>query len=474
MANRYERLMGNTLVFAVGSFSSKLLVLLMMRYYTGILAPEQYSAADRVVTTANLLMPFVMLSINEAVIRFGMDKAERRSDVFTVGLKTVLAGFLVFLFVSPVLLFVELLSPYVALISVYVLFGMLKSVTAQFVRSIGLVRLFVIDGFISTATTILFNILFLSVFSWGVEGYVLATVVSNAVSVTGLFLIARLWCFFKPKRKLKRLRAEMLRYCVPLIPTTMFWWITNVSDRYVVTWFCGEAANGIYAVACKLPSLLTIVSSIFYQAWQISAVSEKDDRDAARFYSNVYEYYSTALFLAASGLLMLLRPITSVLYAPAYYESWRYAPFLVMSEVFSSLVTFLGSFYMVRKKSGTVPVAIFTGAVLNLGLNFILIPKYGPLAAAFTTFVSYLAAFFVRAADVKRFVDLRLRFVPTAGNLFLLMTQTWLMFSEHGSSLLVQIGMFILLVLANLRPVLRLGFALADRLAARMGGERAR
>lgn len=473
LASRYEKLMGNTVVFAIGSFSSKLLVLLMMRYYTGILSPEQYSAADRVVTTANLLMPFVMLSINEAVIRFGMDKNERRSDVFTVGLKTVFAGFLVFLLVSPVLLLVDLLSPYVALIAVYVLFGMLKSVTAQFVRAIGLVRLFVIDGFVSTATTIGFNLLFLSVFSMGLEGYVLATVASNAVSVAGLFLVARLWRFVHLRKKLPRLRAEMLRYSIPLIPTTMFWWITNVSDRYVVTWFCGEGANGLYAVAGKLPNLLTIVSAIFYQAWQISAVSEKDDRDAVRFYSEVYEYYSTALVLAGSGILMLLRPITSVLYASAYYDSWQYAPFLVMSEVFSSLVTFLGSFYMVNKKNATVPLAICTGAVLNLVLNFLLIPKFGPIAAAFTTFISYLAAFFVRAIDVRRLVPLRLRLLPTAGNLLLLMVQTKLMFSPKTESFWVQLGCFVLILLFNLKPMLRLCFAFFDRLSAMRGKRRA-
>jgi O-antigen/teichoic acid export membrane protein len=470
LANRYEKLVGNTLVFAIGSFSSKLLVLLMMRYYTGILAPAQYSVADRITTTANLLMPFVMLSINEAIIRFGMDRNENRSEVFTTGLKVVLAGFLVFLVVSPVMLLTDMLSPYIWLIAVFVLFGMLKSVTAQFVRAIGLVRLYVIDGFIATATTILFNILFLSVFSWGISGYVLATVASNLVSVVGLFLAAKLWRFVCFRRKNPRLRAEMLRYSIPLIPTTMFWWITNVSDRYIVTYFCGDAANGLYTVACKLPGLLTIVSSIFYQAWQISAVSEKDSRTATRFYSEVYGYFNTALFLAGSGLLMLLRPITSVLYAPDYYASWQYTPFLVMSEVFSSLVTFLGTFYMVKKKNATVPVAIATGAILNIVLNFLLIPKYGPLAAAFTTFISYLAAFAVRAIDVRRVVKIRMRILNTAGNLLLLMVQAWLMYQPATDSFWVGLGMFVLMVVVNIKPLLRLAFALFDRLMARRGG----
>lgn len=48
----------------------------------------------------------------------------------------------------------------------------------------------------------------------------------------------------------------MLKYAVPMIPNTMFWWITNVSDRYIVTALCGEGANGLYAVAYKIPSIV--------------------------------------------------------------------------------------------------------------------------------------------------------------------------------------------------------------------------
>ncbi|MBQ2752137.1 MAG: oligosaccharide flippase family protein, partial [Oscillospiraceae bacterium] len=95
--NKYEKLMGNTLIFAIGSFSSKLLVFFMLGYYTAVLSPAEFGISDRITTTSNLLMPFVMLSINEAVIRFAMDKSLRRSDVFTVGIKTVLVGFGVFI-----------------------------------------------------------------------------------------------------------------------------------------------------------------------------------------------------------------------------------------------------------------------------------------------------------------------------------------------------------------------------------------
>ena len=189
---RYERLVGNTLVFAIGSFSSKLLVFFMLRYYTAMLTPAEFGIADRITTTSNLLMPFVMLSINEAIIRFAMDRSLKRSDVFSIGLKTVLAGFIVFCVFSPVMLMIDMLSPYTLLIYIYVLFGMLKAICAQFIRSIGLVKLFAFDGFLATFTTIAFNILFLTVFRWGLYGYVISIIASNIISIFFLFIVAKL------------------------------------------------------------------------------------------------------------------------------------------------------------------------------------------------------------------------------------------------------------------------------------------
>ena len=463
---KYEKLISNTAIFAIGSFSSKLLVFFMMSYYTRMLSPAELGVAERITTISNLLMPFVMLSINEAIIRFAMDKSVSRSQVFSIGIKTVLIGFIVFCVFVPVMLFIDMLAPYTAIIYLYVLMGMLKAVTAQFIRSMELVRLYAFDGFFATFTTIGFNILFLSVFGWSTVGFVLSIVASNILSIVFLFVTARLWRYIDLKNINKRIRREMLRYSIPLIPTTMFWWIINASDRYMVSFFCGDAPTGILAVAHKIPSLLTIVSAIFYQAWQLSAVSESGHGESTtRFYNQIFDYYSTMLFVAASAIIVLIRPITGILYAPAYFESWEYVPFLVIAEVFSSLVTFLGSFYMVSKRNATVPVAIFIGAIANIGLNFLLIPQYGVMGAVFATFVSYLLAFIIRSVDVLRVVKLDLRWLPISCSVLLLMIQGALLINDVEHMWLVQIAMFCAMLLLNFRPVMRLFFALLDKVS---------
>jgi O-antigen/teichoic acid export membrane protein len=458
MSERYRKLLGNTVIFAIGSFSSKALVLLLMPLYTRFLTDAQYGAADLITTTSNLLAPFVMLSINEAVIRFGMDKNARRDRVFSAGLAVLIAGFAVFLLLSPVMLGIKLLSSYTFLIYLYVFAACFKGITAQFVRAVGQVRLYAFDGFLATLSTVILNVFFLVKFSLGATGYVLSIIISNLISVAFLFKAGGLAKYVNLRRIDKGLLGAMLRYSVPLIPTTMFWWITMASDRYFVTWHLGEGANGLYAAAHKLPAVITLVSLVFYQAWQISAVSESEmGVRTTRFYNRIFEYYNCLLFLAASGIILLCRPFTAVWLSASFYESWRYVPFLTVAEVFSTLVTFLGTFYMVSKKNATVPLAIAIGALTNIALNYIFVPIYGALGAAATTVASYCIAYLSRAIDVRRVVKLRIRPLRTGLSLLVLLGQSVLLLAETEKGfLLTQIIFFLMMLLVHIKPAVKM------------------
>lgn len=280
-----------------------------------------------------------------------MDRSVRKSDVLSTGLGVCLAGFLVFGLFIPLMKRVEFISSYTMLIYAYVLAGCLKSVVSQFVRAIGYVKLYAFDGILSTFTTVVFNILLLVVFKWGINGYVLSTVLSNVLSVLFLFWIANLKKFVKPRQVSPAIAKAMLVYSLPLIPTTIFWWITNVSGRYMVTYFLGESANGLFSVAYKIPTVITMISGIFSQAWQISAVTEADDPGQSRFYSDIFSSYQTVVFMCASGVLLLIKPITAILVSEAFYPSWKYVPFLVLSVIFSCFVTFWALFTWSPKRT---------------------------------------------------------------------------------------------------------------------------
>lgn len=152
-----------------------------------------------------------------------------------------------------------------ALLAAFILAARVHALCAQFIRAEGHTTLYAVQGLLNTALYIALNVLFLMAFCWGVMGYLLSTVAADCLSALFLICRERLWRQLRPAPRAAPWR-QMLAYCVPLIPTAVFWWIMGVSDRYLVKWFVGSVANGIYAVAYKIPTILTSLATVFMDA----------------------------------------------------------------------------------------------------------------------------------------------------------------------------------------------------------------
>ncbi len=455
--NKYRKLMTNTLVFSIGTFSSKILVFLMVPLYSNILTTDEYGTADLLTQTANLLIPLISLGIADAVIRFGLDKNENKKDVFTCGVAAIGIGFLLFLISFPLLAMVKLINSHLLLLYAYVFVGAFRLLCTRFVRARQYVKLYSLDGVLTTITLILFNLLFLLGFQWGLNGYVLAIICSDACSVLFLTAMAQLYrCVNFSHMRMKTFRA-MLRYSLPMIPANVFWWITHVSDRYAVGYLMGESFNGLYGVAYKIPTILSIVSTIFVEAWQLSAVTEKDSPQQARFFTEVMHSYQGAIFLCASGLVAFSKLGIQLLTVgkAEYADCWQYVPILLMATCFSCFASFLGSVYVVVKKSNMALATTALGAGANVVMNLIFIPLIGVNGAALATFLSYLLVYLVRGINARQYLRFHLGLGRTLIALLLLSAQSLLMIFPPPMWALWQGICLVLMFLFQLKPVCR-------------------
>ena len=452
--NKYRTLLDNTFLLSLGTFGSKILTFVMVRFYTGVLTPSDYGTADLIMQTANLLLPVASLGITNGVFRFALDRKEHRKSIFSAGLYTILLGSLILLAAGPLLSRSEDLHEYVELICAYTLASCLHSLCAQYIRAEGKTALFAGQGIFNTALVIWFNILFLQVFRLGVFGYVMSVVVADGICTGYLVLREKLWKLLVPKPDDSVTKA-MLRYSIPLIPATIFWWITSVSDRYMVTWFLGTEANGLYAVACKIPTILSLLSTIFMEAWQFSAISEATgDREVhIRFYSQVWGFFLSAMVLVGSVMIVLCRLEIRVLAARSYYAAWQYVPVLAMAMVFSAFSSFMNSVYVVMEKSHLSLWTAVWGAGANILMNLWLIPRIGIQGAAIATLVSYLMCFGIRAVSARRLIPFRLYPGRLAVSTGLLLLQSLLCFWGSPVQPFAQMGAFVLLVTVNHKPI---------------------
>lgn len=458
--DKYKKLASNTLIFAIGTFSSKILSFLLMPFVTRMMGTGDYGSADLVQQTVNVLIPIVTLQVNSAALRFSLDRARNKADVFTVGVRTTLVGFVIFLFFSYPISLITIndfnLGEYILLIIFFVLVSSFRQLCQQFVRGSGYVKLFAVDGIISTATTLLFTILFLGPFKWGVTGYIMAIVASDACSVIFFTVTAKLYRYVKPKVLEKSITAQMLKYCVPLIPTVILWWIINVSDRYMITYFVGSSANGLYTAASKIPNFVILFSQIFIDAWQLSAVDEQENKEArAHFFTKVFRVYSGGVFAVASGLILFCQFITKILVSDAFYDSWQYVPILIIATTYSCIVNFLASVYMAEKKSVMSLLTASSGAVTNIVLNFVFIPVMGANGAALATVCAFLVVFITRGINTRKYIKIKYKLPLMITETVILVAQSALMLYYQKGVVLyaVEAVLFAVMLALNITPI---------------------
>ena len=278
MANKYGFLAKNTIIFTISSFGSKLLTFLMVPFYTNVLTKSEYGTADLITTSSNLLIFVVTLCIADAVLRFAIDNRDRRNGIFKFGLKIISLGNLLF---GLLLLTVMLFNPLGWSVNLYlflfftILFNALNQLVSSYLRAIDRIVSVAIMGILVTVVTIGCNLLFLIVFKFGVSGYLSSFIIGFAVSTIYGFGVI----FKNDKNSLegvcdKQTKVQMLRYSIPLILNGLAWWMNSSLDRYFITYYRGVEDNGLYAVAAKIPTILIVVSQIFNQAWNISAIKE--------------------------------------------------------------------------------------------------------------------------------------------------------------------------------------------------------
>lgn len=402
--NRYKKLIGNSAIFAIGSLGSKLISFLLIPFYTFILSKSQFGIVDLIVTAVSMMLPVLTFSIYDAVFRFILDKTKNENSIFTNGIFISSIGSLIGLIMIPLLnKFNVPFSEYIYLLLVT---GVFLSLMLNFCRAIGKVKIFAIAGILGTIVTAGANIIFLLVFEWGIKGYLISILLSNITVILFIVFSTKAWALIKLRYLNRELMISMIMYSLPLIPNAFSWWINTSADRFFILAFVGASANGIYAVASKIPTLLNILNQIFFQSWQMSAVEEFDSHDASMFYTKTFNYFFSFQFIGAAGILVFLKPVMRVIVSPSFYVAWEYIPFLLLSVIYSSLSGFLGTTYTAAKRTAGIFLTTIIGAFSNIVLGFMFVPWLGVQGASFAGFLSFAIVLIIRLVDTRKFMPI--------------------------------------------------------------------
>ena len=461
--NRYKKLMGNTIIFAIGTFSSKLLVFFMLPYYTNILSTSEYGVVDALINIGQLMIPIASVGIANAVIRFGLEESTHKESVFSCGLYTILIGFAILAVCSPILtLFMDFMQGYTLAVIGFVLASCLRTLCIQFALGLGHNKAYAANGIGNTFLNVILNIVLLPHFR--VMGYIMANIISDLVMALIMFFYTKEYNYIiSPfsKKFDRKLARRMRKYAIPTVPQTVCQWIINMSDRYLLILFINTEANGLYAAANKIPNVLLIVANLFADAWQISAVKESDPKEQVTFFSQVLAAYSSIAFIGSSGLIMISKIVMTFMVGKDFFVAWHFIPVLTLATTFGLLSTFLGSVYMLKLRTQNSMLTTMMCAAINIVLNCIFIPRlgeisiyYGALGAGIATLISYFALFLVRAFNTQKYLKIKWNIPKTVVSIVILFLQGIIMTLELPLWFVTVPVLFVVLFIINAREIL--------------------
>ena len=408
--------------------SARIVPFLLVPLLTFHLTAGEYGVTDMATTVISLVTPLATLSVADAVLRFVIEDRGGQRRYVAVGAAVTAASCVLVAACTPLLDLPVFggLGDYKVLFTAAYASGAFQLYYGNVARALDLIRLIPVASLLAACATGGGAYVFVAVFDWGVRGFLYATIAGNAIGALTYVLVGRLWRYHAPASALRgdggRLFAAMMAYALPMVPNALFWWVGTSINRFFITGMIGIAASGMFAAIGKVPNLITVVYQIFQQAWNLSAFQEFRRDDSDRFFGTMFRIVSAGMTMAASALVLLVRPLSALMLQKGFYQGWPLVSVMVLAVYFNVLNSFYGTVFTASMRTRSLLTTTCAGSLACVALTWLLIPPMGLLGACMAMVVSnalVLALRMVRAESIVRMQVDRPAFAASLGLLTL-------------------------------------------------------
>lgn len=408
--SRSKELVKNTAILTVGKLCTQFISFLLLPLYTALLSTEEYGIVDLFTTYVALLLPLVCWQLDQGLFRFMLDCRDEKnkvielfSSMFFLNVIQCTVTIVFYLLFSSFLK-----SEYSIYLLINVIFNVFSGILMQFARGLGKMGNYSISSFITAATTVALNVLFVAVLKWGAHGMFIATVCGVAINCVYLFVVLKVWKFIDVKKINVKLLKEVCKYSLPFVPNQISGWVLSASNRTVITNFISVSANGIFSVASKFSSMIGTFYNFFNMAWVETVSVHYEDEDRDSFLSDMMNIVINLFVSLCVGVIAFMPFIFPFMVDEAFNEAYFQIPILILAVIFQILVGLYSAIYIALKKSIMITRTTLAGAIINIVVSLVLIKFIGLYAASVATLISYMATALFRAYDTKKYVNIKL------------------------------------------------------------------
>ena len=406
--NKKKSLMKNTIIIFLGKLCTQLISFFLLPLYTSHLTTSDYGLVDLITTYVTLLVPIITLELEMSIFRYLVDSRGKDKDTKTlISNNFYLLGIALSIFSAIYFIVTRFWNfDYQFIIWINILVCTLSGNFLQISRGFGKTLDFSISCIITGLTTVLSNIILIVFLGMGADGMIISMALANGLCSLYLFIKLKLYKLIDFSIVDKKLIKEMYAYSIPLIPNGVSWWIVNVSDRTIISWVLGAASNGIYAISNKFPTLLSSLLGIFNLSWSESAALHINSPDRDEFFSDITNTVTKLFSCLGVGMIACMPFVFPILIDSKFNDAFNYIPILVLGSVFNVVVCLYSGVYIAKKMTKQVSNTAIIGAIINIGINALLVKFIGLYAAAISTALSYLAMLLYRHFDLKKHVNI--------------------------------------------------------------------
>lgn len=399
-----------SMVLIISNIILKSISFFLLPMYTAYLIPEQLGTADSITNMTSLLFTVLVMGMDSAFGAFFYSEqgAAYQKKVFNTTLFHML---LVNLCVIPLFFFSDSIAvtvffsvEYSDAIRVSLLAVVLNLWYLPFSLMLRLenkMTKFSVINVLASLSMILLNVYFVTVKQLGVMALILSTSIVNLLQL-GLYYMASQRTV-SVKNIDFSLYKSMLKYALPMLPMIMAAWVLNLSDRYILLYYCGEYAVGIYGIAARFLMVLNVITSGIYTAYTSFAFSSVHDENAKEQYVKVLDAVFCVLFAICVMVSLFGKEVITVMANENYLSSYTILAPLLFGQLCYAVNTIVGYGIAHAKHSAFFLIPTGVGMIVNLVLNVIFIPEFGVQAAANTTLVGYFVMMLITYWIAERY-----------------------------------------------------------------------
>lgn len=407
--SRSKELVKNTAILTIGKMCTQFVSFLLLPLYTALLSTEEYGIVDLFTTYISLILPLACWQLDQGIFRFMIDCREdkKKTKILFSSIASVNAiqAFAVALIYMCTQTFIS--SEYKLYLLIGVILNIFSALLMQFARGLGDMLAYSVSSFLTAASTVALNVIFVAFLRLGAHGMFIATMCGIAINCIYLFIKLKVWKYYTPKLIDFSLIREVCSYSLPLIPNQISGWVLSASDRTIVARFLSVAENGIYSVANKFSNLVGTFYGFFNLAWveTVSVHYNDDDRDV--FIASMIETVSNLFVSVCVGIIAIMPFVFPVMVNEQYGNAYYQIPILLIAVIFQILVGLYSAVYIALKKSSTIARTTIAGAIINVFVNLALINFIGLYAASISTLVSYASTALYRRIDINKYIQIK-------------------------------------------------------------------